>query len=104
VTVSTDEDEEVLREFVTRYELTLPVLLDPGGRVAADAYRTTGYPETFVLDRRGVLLRHHVGPAEWDTPEALTHFRRLLGLPQSRGSRTRESRYRVSRILTHPAV
>jgi peroxiredoxin len=79
VTVSTDEDEEILREFVARYELTLPVLLDPGGRVAAGAYRTTGYPETFVLDRRGVLLRHHVGPAEWDTPEALAHFRELLG-------------------------
>ena len=79
VTVSTDEDEEVLREFVTGFGLTLPVLLDPGGRVAAGAYRTTGYPETFVLDRRGVLLRHHVGPAEWDTPESLAHFRGLLG-------------------------
>jgi peroxiredoxin len=79
VTVSTDEDEEVLREFVTRFGLTLPVLLDPGGRVAGGAYHTTGYPETFVLDRSGVLLRHHIGPAEWDTPEALAHFRELLG-------------------------
>jgi len=79
VTVSTDEDEEVLREFVAELGLTLPVLLDPGGRVAAGAYRTTGYPETFVLDRSGVLLRHHVGPAEWDTPEALANFRELIG-------------------------
>ena len=79
VTVSTDEDEEVLREFVAELKLTLPLLLDPGGRVAEGAYRTTGYPETFVLDRSGVLLRHHVGPAEWDTPEALAHFRGLLG-------------------------
>ncbi len=78
VTVSTDEDEETLREFVTRYGLTLPVLLDPGGRTASSAYRTTGYPETFVIDRAGVLLQHTVGPAEWDSAEALAHFRGLL--------------------------
>ena len=78
VTVATDEGPAALREFVEDYQLTLPVLLDPGGRSAAADYRTTGYPETFVLDRQGVLLRHYVGPAEWDTPEALAHFRGLL--------------------------
>jgi peroxiredoxin len=78
VTVSTDEDEEALREFVTRHGLDLPVLLDPGGEVASSAYRTTGYPETFVLDRSGVLLSHTIGPAEWDAADALAHFRGLL--------------------------
>jgi thiol-disulfide isomerase/thioredoxin len=79
VTVSTDEDEEALREFVTRYGLTLPVLRDPGGQVASEVYRTTGYPETFVIDRSGTLLSHTIGPAEWDSAEALDHFRGLLG-------------------------
>ena len=78
VAVSTDEDEAELRRFVAQYALTLPVLRDPGGRVASDEYKTTGYPETFVLDRSGVLLEHVVGPAEWDTPESLAHFRALL--------------------------
>jgi len=78
VTVSTDEDPEALREFVTRYGLTLPVLLDPGGEVASGSYRTTGYPETFVIDREGALVSHTLGPAEWDSAEALDHFRGLL--------------------------
>jgi len=78
VTVSTDEDPEALREFVTRYGLTLPVLLDPGGEVASGSYRTTGYPETFVIDREGALVSHTLGPAEWDSAEALAHFRGLL--------------------------
>jgi peroxiredoxin len=79
VAVSTDEDEAALRQFVSRAGLTMPVLLDPGGRVAGDRYHTTGYPETFVIDRSGVLVSHTVGPAEWDTPQALAHFRTLLG-------------------------
>jgi cytochrome c biogenesis protein CcmG/thiol:disulfide interchange protein DsbE len=78
VTVSTDEDEAVLQRFVAEHSLTLPVLKDPGGRVAEDAYRTTGYPETFVLDRGGRVLQHVVGPAEWDSAERLAYFRGLL--------------------------
>jgi peroxiredoxin len=78
VTVSTDEDEAELRRFVTQRGLTIPVLRDPGGRVAAGEYRTTGYPETFLLDGEGRILRHVVGPAEWDSPEMLAELRRLL--------------------------
>jgi peroxiredoxin len=78
VTVSTDEDEAELERFVTERRLTIPVLKDPGGRVAASLYRTTGYPETFVLDREGRVVEHVVGPAEWDSPERLASFRRLL--------------------------
>jgi len=78
VTVSTDEDEASLREFVSQRALTIPVLMDPGGRVAANKYRTTGYPETFLLDREGRILKHVVGPAEWDSPEMLGELRRLL--------------------------
>jgi cytochrome c biogenesis protein CcmG, thiol:disulfide interchange protein DsbE len=82
LTVSTDEDEAELRRFVAEHALTLPVLEDPGGRVAAEQYRTTGYPETFVLDRGGRVLQHVVGPAEWDSAERLAYFRRLLeGVP-----------------------
>jgi peroxiredoxin len=77
ITVSTDEHEAELRRFVAERGLTLPVLEDPGGRVAASAYRTTGYPETFVLDREGRLLEHVVGPAEWDSAERLAYFRRI---------------------------
>jgi peroxiredoxin len=83
VTVSTDEDEAELRSFVSQRGLTLPVLLDPGGRVAGGAYRTTGYPETFLLDRDGRVLRHVVGPAEWDSPEMLADLRRLLAAGRS---------------------
>jgi peroxiredoxin len=78
VTISTDEDEAELRRFLKERALTIPVLRDPGGRAVASLYRTTGYPETFVIDRDGRLLEHVVGPAEWDSPQRLAAFRRLL--------------------------
>jgi peroxiredoxin len=84
LTVSADEDEAELTRFVSEHALTLPVLRDPGGRVAASLYHTTGYPETFTLDRNGAILDHVVGPAEWDAPEALARFRALLGTDRRR--------------------
>ncbi len=93
VTVSTDEDGEALARFTREYGLTLPVLRDPGGRVAGDVFHTTGYPETFVIDRQGILLQHTVGPADWDTPEALGYFRGLLSrAPEERPSPSPASR------------
>jgi peroxiredoxin len=78
VSVSVDEDEGVLRRFVTEHKLTFPVLRDPGGRLAAGAYRTTGYPETFELDAEGIVREHIVGPSDWATPEVFEHFRKRL--------------------------
>lgn len=78
VGISVDEDEAALRRFVEQHKLGFPVLRDPGASVASGAYHTTGYPETFVVDGQGVLREHYVGPVEWDTPEVLERFRRLL--------------------------
>ena len=84
VAVSTDVDKAALERFVADHALTLRVLRDPGGRVAADAYRITGYPETYVIDRDGRILQHVVGPVEWDSPEWISRFRGLLGATPAR--------------------
>jgi len=76
--VSVDEDEAALKAFVARTGVTFPVLRDPGGRFAASAYHTTGWPETFVIDPAGRLRESFIGPAEWATPAAIDHFRDLL--------------------------
>ena len=77
--VSVDEDRGDLERFVKEKGIRFTILRDPGGRgVASAAYRTTGYPETYVIGPTGRLLESYVGPAEWDTPGSLRHFRDLL--------------------------
>jgi cytochrome c biogenesis protein CcmG/thiol:disulfide interchange protein DsbE len=49
------------RGFVRRYGLTYPQLRDGDG-AAAHEYGTTGVPENFLLDPRGRLQLHVVGP------------------------------------------
>jgi peroxiredoxin len=76
--VSVDENKGDVEGFVTEKKIGFAVLRDPGGRQAAGRYRTTGYPETFLIGPSGVLLESYVGAAEWDTPGAIRHFRDVL--------------------------
>jgi peroxiredoxin len=80
--VSSDQSKrEVIEQFVQTNRLTFPVLLDPDLQVA-DRYRVTGYPETFVIDRNGMVVAHEIGPRHWDAPDAVAAFRTLMARGQ----------------------
>ena len=57
----------------------------PGGMItardagfrAADLYGTKQFPETFVVDRNGVMRRKFIGAQDWTTPEILQYLGRL---------------------------
>ncbi len=48
------------RAFAKEFHLTYPQLRDPTGRTAVD-YGVRGVPETFVVDRRGVVMAALIG-------------------------------------------
>ena len=76
--VSVDERGADVAGFVKQRGLSLPVLRDVGGLQAARELSVEGYPTTFVVDAAGRLRARYLGVADWDLPEALDHFRRLL--------------------------
>ncbi len=47
--------------FLQEFNVSYPCGSDPGGRTAR-AYGVTGVPETFIIDRQGLLARHILGP------------------------------------------
>jgi peroxiredoxin len=58
------EGEKVIRPFVAKYGLTFPVLLDPDSKTYR-LYGLTGIPETFLIDKNGVILYRIIGPENW---------------------------------------
>jgi peroxiredoxin len=56
--------------------LTFPVLLDVNGEVGKK-YNVTGYPETFIIDRQGTIVYHHIGYNDWSQPTVEAALRRL---------------------------
>ena len=55
---------------------TFPILLDENGEVGKK-YGVTGYPETFIIDRQGNIVYHHIGYNDWSHPAVETALRRL---------------------------
>jgi hypothetical protein len=58
--VAIQDKEQASKEFIQRFGLTFPNAPDPAGKVSID-YGVYGVPETFVIDRRGMIRKKHVG-------------------------------------------
>ena len=66
--VSIDEDPDAYRRFLTRFHVDLTTVRDPNQTVAK-MYGTDGWPETYIIDRTGVIRRKVVGDPDWSNPE-----------------------------------
>jgi peroxiredoxin len=76
--VSVDEGgAETVNSFLQKNGLNLPVLMDPGGSIAG-LYGTYKFPETYIVDRQGVVRLKVIGPRDWRDPEALRVLRELI--------------------------
>jgi cytochrome c biogenesis protein CcmG/thiol:disulfide interchange protein DsbE len=76
--VSTDIEQDSVREFDKRYNVTLPALVDPGQQIARGLYKITGQPETFLISPDGVVLKHIIGPVAWSKPGVLATIKSML--------------------------
>jgi cytochrome c biogenesis protein CcmG, thiol:disulfide interchange protein DsbE len=70
--VSIDEDENAYRQFVHDHAANLLTVRDPDQKTPR-LYGTHGWPETYIIDRNGVLQRKFIGPVDWTDPE-ITDF------------------------------
>ncbi|MCG8563833.1 MAG: TlpA family protein disulfide reductase [Desulfobacterales bacterium] len=71
-------DKPELADFVVEQKkLTFPVLPDDEG-LAGLAYGVTGLPETFIIDKQGVIRHKVLGGAEWDDPDTVAFIAELV--------------------------
>jgi peroxiredoxin len=76
--VSVDEGgAENVAAFVKKNAVSLPVLLDPGASVA-HSYGTFKFPETYILDRSGIVRYKAIGQADWSNPEIVKAIRDMI--------------------------
>ncbi len=76
--VSIDEqDDSVVMSFARALGLSFDILHDQTAAIK-EAYQTTGVPESFLINRDGVIIKKVIGPSEWDGPVNETLIRRLI--------------------------
>jgi cytochrome c biogenesis protein CcmG, thiol:disulfide interchange protein DsbE len=74
--VSVDEDADAYHQFLKDHDVDLLTVRDPSQK-SNDLYGTFKFPETYIIDRRGILRRKFIGEADWNQPEILQFLSKL---------------------------
>jgi peroxiredoxin len=74
--ISIDEDEDDYKRFLVRRHVDLITVRDPR-QSSARLYHTEQWPETYVIDRKGVIRRKFIGAQDWSSPEIRAYLKTL---------------------------
>lgn len=78
VCVSVDEGgKKAVTEFFKNTGFSLPAYVDPTGQAPA-TYGLTGVPETFVIDKKGIIVKKVIGGLDWASPEVIAFLEGLM--------------------------
>jgi thiol-disulfide isomerase/thioredoxin len=79
-----DAADSTVKQFADGYGLTFDVLRDmpaAGDDSITMTYKTRGFPESFVIDKQGVIRKKWIGPDDWASQGNRSLIANLLGLP-----------------------
>lgn len=67
----------VVAPYIAQYGYNFTVLLDPENKVG-ESYDVSGVPETFIINRNGRIVAHHMGAFDWSRPDVKEALKELL--------------------------
>jgi cytochrome c biogenesis protein CcmG/thiol:disulfide interchange protein DsbE len=76
VAVSIDADDAAYHKFLKDYRVNMITVRDEP-RKASSLYGTFGWPETYIIDRGGVIRRKFIGAVDWTSPEIVEYLSKL---------------------------
>lgn len=77
IAISTDEDASAYRQFLINHPMDGLTTIRDGQQRANALYGTFRYPETYVIDRKGIIRRKFIGPQDWTSPEIMAYLKKL---------------------------
>ena len=76
VAVSTDQDDTVYRQFLVKHHVDVLTVRDADMRVN-QMYGTSLIPETYIIDRDGVIRRKLIGAQDWTSNDMAEYLNKL---------------------------
>jgi cytochrome c biogenesis protein CcmG, thiol:disulfide interchange protein DsbE len=74
--VSVDDSESAYHRFLVNYGIDFLTVRDADKKSSA-LYGTFKFPETYIIDRNGIVRRKFIGPVEWGDPEIVDFLSKL---------------------------
>lgn len=78
VAISIDEGgKPAVESFFNDSGYSLPAYLDASG-ASVKSYGITGVPESFIIDKQGIVVKKIIGGVTWDSPEVVSFLEGLI--------------------------
>ncbi len=77
ITIIFKDNETNVFNFIKHTGYTFPVYFNPDDS-APRKFGITGVPETFIIDKKGILRNKVIGPQQWDSPQILNNIQALI--------------------------
>ena len=74
--VSIDVDDAAYHKFLRDYGVNMVTVRDEAQK-ASDLYGTHGWPESYIIDRNGIIRRKFIGAVQWNSPEVTEFLSKL---------------------------
>jgi peroxiredoxin len=74
--VSIDVDDAAYHKFLKDFNVNMVTVRDEAHK-SSDLYGTFGWPESYIIDRKGVIRRKFIGAVDWNSPEVTDFLTKL---------------------------
>jgi peroxiredoxin len=74
--VSVDADDAAYKRFIQDHGIDFPTIRD-GDHKSTDLYGTFKFPETYIIDKNGIVRRKFIGAVDWTSPEVIDFLTKL---------------------------
>jgi cytochrome c biogenesis protein CcmG, thiol:disulfide interchange protein DsbE len=76
IAISRDEDPDAYRRFLVQHHVDLLTIRDDSMKVDK-LYGTSLIPETYIIDRQGILRRKFISAQDWTSPAIVSYLSKM---------------------------
>ena len=80
VGIALDQSDDVYRRFLVQHHVQITTVRDADGRINS-LYGTALLPETYIIDKNGLLRRKLISAQDWTSPEIMSFLAKLEQQP-----------------------
>lgn len=73
--VSEDSDDAAYKQFIRDHNVDVLTVRD--GQKTNELYGTYRYPETYIIDGNGKIVRKFIGATDWTSPDIVEYLKKL---------------------------
>jgi len=78
VGLSVDNSLDDVKNFVAEQKVSFPMFWDKGGeKIAAPIFKSFRFPETFILNRHGIVVEKIAGTLPWASPDTVSALKAI---------------------------